>query len=193
MTHEQFEATAEAALTQISVSAGAKSLSPRRRPTLSSRIPKFSKPTWVLIATGLFVAMILGGLAFSILKIKTPNGTIVIENLPKDAEVLVDGDTVDISWDNGKANVVAKPGERKVEVKQGNTTIEGETVTVRSSTEIAFKVSVEDLDESDQKLEGARRSEEISSALPLQLVLNPGCEMDLKNDGIPHWESRSGN
>ena len=108
--------------------------------------------------------MILGGLAFSILKIKTLNGTIVIENLPKDAEVLVDGDTVDISWDNGKANVVVKPGERKVEVKQGNTIIEGETVTVRSSAEVAFKVSVENSLPSEHDL--ATNKDSISQTSP---------------------------
>ena len=145
VTHEQFEATAEAALTQISVSAGAKSLSPRRRPTLSSRIPKFSKPTWVLIATGLFVAMILGGLAFSILKIKTPNGTIVIENLPKDAEVLVDGDRVDISWDSGKARLTASAGEREIRVVRNGLEVESEKkILVKSNSETAFVVQFDE-------------------------------------------------
>ena len=145
VTHEQFEATAEAALTQISVSAGAKSLSPRRRPTLSSRIPKFSKPTWVLIATGLFVAMILGGLAFSILKIKTLNGTIVIENLPKDAEVLVDGDRVDVSWDSGKARLTASAGEREIRVVRNGLEVESEKkISVKSNSETAFVVQFDE-------------------------------------------------
>ena len=88
-------------------------------------IPKYSQEKWVLIAAGFFTFLVLATLAFSVLRIRTPNGTVVIENLPEDAEVFVDGDKVELTWDEGKAKVDVNVGERSISVVKDGIEIEG--------------------------------------------------------------------
>ena len=54
-------------------------------------IPKYSQEKWILIAAGCLTFLVLATLAFSVLRIRTPNETVVIENSPEDTEVFADG------------------------------------------------------------------------------------------------------
>ena len=64
---------------------------------------------WPAIAVGMLLAGILVVWASDLFKVKTKIGTIVLENLPAGAEVLLDGDKVTVTWqvENGK-NMVNK-------------------------------------------------------------------------------------
>jgi hypothetical protein len=66
---------------------------------------KTAKRKWPLVAgavAALLLLMITALLAGGILKVKTKYGTIVLENLPADAEVVVDGETVTLKAGDGK-------------------------------------------------------------------------------------------
>lgn len=91
---------------------------------------------------GLICTMVLtlgmGAIAFSgILTLKTPNGTLFIENLPQDAEVTVDGNRVEVTWDQGKkqAELSIKQGTHEVEVRRGDDVIEGNKITISSQSQ----------------------------------------------------------
>ena len=97
---------------------------PRIKPSRFSR-------RWVQVASGFMSLVLVGAIALGIvLTIRTPNGTVVIENLPEQADVLVDGNEVDLRWDDGKAHVTAQVGDRQVEIVQNGNRIQGEKVTV---------------------------------------------------------------
>ncbi len=93
-----------------------------------------SRKRWPAVALGL-VLLAVGAAAVGSLFIKTKDGTIELTDLDPDAAVYVDGDKVTVKWADGKqiAEVRAKPGTRKIEVKQGDITVLGETVEVESN------------------------------------------------------------
>jgi formylglycine-generating enzyme required for sulfatase activity len=74
----------------------------------------------------------------------TPDGVIVLENVPKDAEVFVDGSKITLSWPGiGKPIIIrVVPGERKVEVKKDGFKTFGEvvSVTIDGSEEISVRL-----------------------------------------------------
>ena len=55
-----------------------------------------------------------------ILRVKTANGTIVLINLPKDAEVMVDGEKAAVSWPGGgkPAAITVTAGKHKVKPRR---------------------------------------------------------------------------
>lgn len=92
------------------------------------------RPFWVwpaLIAGGLLVGLLvaLGAGAF---KIKGKDGTIVLENLPDDAEVVVDGDTVTVSRNGEEATItISREGpDHRLRVMLGGKEIFSKDVTV---------------------------------------------------------------
>ena len=107
------------------------------------------RPPWVwpsvaarLLLFGFFAAS-LGG----VFKVKTPDGLIVLENVPKDAEILVDGSTITFTWPGaGKPlEIRAVPGQRKVEVKRDGFKTFGEVVTVKTDESEEITVRLEPL------------------------------------------------
>jgi hypothetical protein len=115
------------------------------------------RPSWVwpsavigLLMFGLFAAW-LGG----VFKVKTPDGVIVLENLPRDAEVFVDGGKITLSWPGiGKpVEIRAVPGQRKVEVKRDgfSTFVKEPTVKVDGSEEVTVRLEPFDASLSNPK------------------------------------------
>lgn len=98
--------------------------------------------TIAIIAGGSFAALILFGILISL---RTQTGTLVIENLPPDAQVTVDQEDVELRWNDGKdsATVRIKAGTRQVEVLSGGVTIAGETVTIESGAKSLLTVTLE--------------------------------------------------
>ena len=102
---------------------------------------------WLSMAAGLllfgFFAASLGG----VFKVKTPDGLIVLENVPKDAEILVDGSKITFTWPGaGKPlEIRAVPGQRKVEVKKDGFKTFGEVVTVKTDESEEVTVRLEPL------------------------------------------------
>jgi formylglycine-generating enzyme required for sulfatase activity len=81
---------------------------------------------------GAALLLILVGLwAAGVLRVKTKDGTIVLEDLPPDAEVLVDDQQVTVTWAGGsQAQVSVKPGTRRVQVTRGGIKVAGEQVLI---------------------------------------------------------------
>ncbi len=89
--------------------------------------------------------MVLLGLVVAwgvILRVKTANGMIELVNLPKDAEVLVDGAEVRVAWPGGgkPAVITVTPGKHKIMVKKDGTEISGDEVTVQADGKETFSV-----------------------------------------------------
>jgi serine/threonine protein kinase len=84
------------------------------------------------ILAGLLLLALVGMWAGGGVKVKTKDGTIVLENFPDDAEVTVDGEKVTVTWgDSGNsAQITVKPGTPYVEVKVGGITVVGQKVII---------------------------------------------------------------
>jgi tRNA A-37 threonylcarbamoyl transferase component Bud32 len=81
---------------------------------------------------GMVLLVVLLGLwATGVLRVKTKDGTIVLENLPPDAEVTVDGAKVTVKWTGGKeAEISVKPGTRELAVTVAGIQIHGQQVSI---------------------------------------------------------------
>ncbi|HLJ96494.1 MAG TPA: protein kinase [Gemmataceae bacterium] len=92
------------------------------------------KNKWMIgggVATCLLL-MGLVGLFASFVLVKTKNGTIKLEDLPSDAEVLVDGDTATVKWDGKNAEITIKPGTHEIVAKvNGIEVIAAQKITIK--------------------------------------------------------------
>ncbi|HTU19359.1 MAG TPA: family 16 glycoside hydrolase, partial [Gemmataceae bacterium] len=99
------------------------------------RLPGGWYRPWTLLAgVGVLLLVLVGLLASGVFKLKTKEGTIVLENLPPDAEVLVDGGAVKVQSSDGKMfEVRVAPGNRRrLEVKKAGFKIFVEEVEIES-------------------------------------------------------------
>jgi len=129
-----------------------KETEPSRKPAPAPAAPRRPKPPWIwptaaagLLLLGLFVAWGV------VLWVKTANGMIELVNLPKDAEVFVDGEKVKITWPvGGKPAVITVTAgmhklmvkNHKVLVKKDGLEISGDEVTVQAEGQEKFTVRV---------------------------------------------------
>jgi formylglycine-generating enzyme required for sulfatase activity len=78
------------------------------------------------------------------LKVKTRDGVIVVENVPENAVVEVDGDTVMITPVKGEpVRIEAPPGKHYVVVKRGDDLLMGQSVTLESGKSYSLSVRKE--------------------------------------------------
>jgi WD40 repeat protein len=89
-------------------------------------------PIVVGIAAGVLLMSLLGMWAGGVFKVKTKDGTIVLENLPADATVLVDGDAVQVEWSAGKsATIRVASGEKhRLQVEKGDLKLFADAVEI---------------------------------------------------------------
>jgi hypothetical protein len=98
-----------------------------------TRVPARRSWLWPLLAgVGVLLLVLLGMWASGVFKVKTKDGTIVLENLPPDAEVLVDGGTVTVkSGDGDTFEVRVDPGKtHRLEVKKAGFKVFGAEVEI---------------------------------------------------------------
>jgi serine/threonine protein kinase len=104
----------------------------------SARPPGWIRPSVAVgcLLLALFVAWAL------IVRVKTPNGVIELVNLPKDAEVFVDGEEVAVTWPGGvkPAVISVTAGTHKVSVKTNGLVLSSDEVTVRAEGKEEFIV-----------------------------------------------------
>ncbi len=114
-------------------SRAAESIGPRRL----GPIARSSPISRAVFAVGLLVVGIVAALMGGIfdVKVKTPEGLIVLKGLPQGADVLVDGDKISLTWpgENKPVEIRAVIGERKLEVIRGGVRQFGRKVTVRAN------------------------------------------------------------
>ena len=114
---------------------------------MTARLPR---KKWPIIA-GAAVCLLLAGLAAlwagGAFRLKTQDGTIVLENLPADAEVLVDGEKValKLKGDDRPIEIQVAPGKRKLEIKAGGFKMETQEVTLASGERKPIGIRLEPL------------------------------------------------
>jgi formylglycine-generating enzyme required for sulfatase activity/predicted Ser/Thr protein kinase len=111
----------------------------RAKPKAAARRP------YLAVAVGLVALALAGLLAVVFIKVKTPEGVLIVQVNEPGAEIYVDGTRVNVAWDSSgkKAEVRVKPGTRKVEVKKDGVTVRGEEVTVEEGGRQVFAAKVE--------------------------------------------------
>jgi serine/threonine protein kinase len=108
--------------------------------------PVAIRPPWIWAA--LAAAVLLVGLLAVwgvTVRISTSDGTIVLEDLPDQASVLIAGERATIRWPGGRgsAEITVVPGSHWVEVKKDGFTTQGQTVIVRKGKRVLLKVHLE--------------------------------------------------
>ncbi len=112
----------------------------------STAIAKLSRlgPRHWWIAAGVLLFGLIVTWAAGILKVKTARGVIVLENLPENAVIEVDGDRVTVTPHEGEPiQIEATAGKHGVVVKRGNELLLGESVTIESGKPFKLTVRLE--------------------------------------------------
>ena len=100
---------------------------------------------WTSLAAGVLALGLIGLWAGGVfIKVKTKEGTLVVEVNEQGADVFVDGEKVDVTWADGKmkATVQVKPGERQVEVKKDGFSVVGKTITFKEGDREIFNAKL---------------------------------------------------
>jgi hypothetical protein len=79
-----------------------------------------------------------------VFKVKTADGVIVLENVPENAVVEVDGEKVTVTPKDGEpVKIEAQPGKHGVLVKRGADVLLGDSVTIESGKQLKLTVRLE--------------------------------------------------
>jgi formylglycine-generating enzyme required for sulfatase activity len=96
------------------------------------------------ILVGVAACFLLAGLvvlwAGGVIRMKTADGTLVVQVNEPNADVFVDGERMTVSWNDGgtKAELHVRPGARKVEVKKDGFSVDGKDLTIRDGDREIF-------------------------------------------------------
>ncbi|HEY7329150.1 MAG TPA: family 16 glycoside hydrolase [Gemmataceae bacterium] len=96
------------------------------------------------IALGVLLLTLLGmwasGMFQGKVKVKTEDGILVLEVNEPNPVVLVDGQTVTVSWLNGgrKAEIRVRPGSHKVEIQKDGFSVDGKELTFKDGDRVVF-------------------------------------------------------
>jgi serine/threonine protein kinase len=113
--------------------------------------PKRGLPPWIWasVAAGVLLIGLVVAWAAGILRVKTANGVIVLENVPENAAVEVDGDRITITPASGvPIKIERQAGKHIVMVKRGGDVLLGESVTLESGKRSTLTVRLEPRDAS---------------------------------------------
>ncbi len=102
-------------------------------------------PRGLWIAAGiLLLGLIVAVWAVGVFKVKTTKGVIVLENVPENAVIEIDGETVTVTPKPGEPlKIEAQPGKHGVVVKRGNDVLLGESVTIESGKDFQLTARLE--------------------------------------------------
>jgi eukaryotic-like serine/threonine-protein kinase len=166
----------------------------RSGPTVVDRRSRFGPRTWWAAAGLLLLALVV--VCGVVLRVKTANGMIELVNMPKGAEVLVDGQEVAVTWPGGgkPAVVTVTPGTHKIVVKKDGIETSGDEVTVRTGSKEQFSVRLGTSVKTTDELPKSYDLESIKNSIGMTLVLIPYGEffmgspddaMEAENDERP--------
>jgi len=126
---------------------------------------------WPSVAVAVLLVTLCSAWLGGVFKVKTPEGLIVLKDVPQDAEITVDGNTVRLAWPgSGKPfEIRAVPGDHQVEVKKDGFRAFGEIVRVKTDGAPEVTVPLEPLvvnrpAQEKQTEIGAKREEEPKTA-----------------------------
>ncbi len=120
---------------------------PEPSPAVAEPSRRTSPWIWPAVAASILLLGMVVAWAAGVFKVKTADGIIVLENVPKDSEILVNGEKITFTWPGGGKPVVirAVPGKRRVEVKTDGFKTFGEVVTVKTEDSEEVTVRLEPL------------------------------------------------
>jgi formylglycine-generating enzyme required for sulfatase activity/serine/threonine protein kinase len=101
----------------------------------SDRAPTQRSPwMWSLFAVGVLSFGLFAAWMGGVFRLKTAEGVIVLENVPKDSEILVDGNRITFTWPSGgkPVEIRAVPGQHRVEVSKEGFKRFGQDVTIKA-------------------------------------------------------------
>jgi hypothetical protein len=106
------------------------------------------KRKWLLVsgAVAAVLMLALAGIGTgNVLKVKTKDGVIVLENLPADAEMLVDVQIVTVRWgqDGKEAEIHVEPGTDKIVATKDGVQFIGDEVEIMDSGRKVFTARLE--------------------------------------------------
>ncbi len=108
--------------------------------------PQRQRPRWMwpAVAAGVLLLGLVVAWAAGVFKVKTKDGVIVLENVPGDALVEVDGERITVTPAIGKPIKIEAPaGKHEVAVKRGNDVFLGKSVTVEAGKPLKLMVRLE--------------------------------------------------
>jgi formylglycine-generating enzyme required for sulfatase activity/tRNA A-37 threonylcarbamoyl transferase component Bud32 len=103
---------------------------------------------WLLLVASLATVLLMlsiGLWAGGALKVTTKYGTIVLQNLPDEAEVVVDGERVKVKLENGKAIEIAAGKKHQLQVKMEGFKVWAKEVEIDSGGRLPISVRLEPL------------------------------------------------
>ena len=99
---------------------------------------------WPAVAAGVLLLGLVVAWAAGVFKVKTKDGVIVLENVPADALVEVDGERIKVTPAVGEPIKIEAPaGKHEVAVKRGNDVFLRESVTIESGKPLKLMVRLE--------------------------------------------------
>jgi len=116
------------------------------RPGGAAPLPVWPPPPWIWpVVAGVVLLGLLIWRAPGVLKLKTPDGVIVVENVPANAAVEVDGDKVTATPAKGEPiQIKAPPGRHRVRVKRGEDLLLDEPVTLEPGGQVRLSVALKE-------------------------------------------------
>jgi len=102
---------------------------------------KRARKWWRAVGLGIALLTVMIGLwAGGVIRVRTPDGVLLIDVNEPNSEVFVDGKQVTVTWDEGgkKAEIHIKPGTHKIEVKKDGFTVHGDDVVVKDGERRVF-------------------------------------------------------
>jgi serine/threonine protein kinase len=102
------------------------------RSAIRKRVRRQPPWMWPSVAVGALLLGVITAWASGVFSVKTKDGVIVLQGLPDNAEVLVDGDKVSVRFPEGggPAEITVPPGKRGVQVKKDGFNLFGEEVII---------------------------------------------------------------
>jgi len=154
--------------------------------TAYEKLSRFGPRAWWAAAGVLLLGLVVAWAAVG-LRVKTANGTIVLENVPADAVVEVDGDRITVTPTVGEpVKIQARAGKHGVVVKRGDLVLLGESVTLESGKQFKLTVWVVPPTKLPHELPKDAGQEPIKNSIGMTLKLIPAGEffMGSPNDAM---------
>jgi serine/threonine protein kinase len=124
---------------------------PRQTPPVLASARR-SPRRWIWPAAGLFVFALLTAVALGVFMLRTASGTIVIDNLPEDAVVEVDGERLTIRPSGGEPLSIEKAaGNHAVVVMWRDALLLRESVAVESGKKLKLTIRLDPPDATEKK------------------------------------------
>jgi hypothetical protein len=123
---------------------GSSNQTPRKWSTTLVNLTRRVPGVWWTIA-GVFLLCSIIAMAAGVLKVRTPEGVIVVEGMPSDAVVEIDGTRIKMIPREGESIRIQKPpGKYYVQVLRGGDRLEGKSITLESGKESKLVVRLDD-------------------------------------------------